>query len=295
MDRPLSPNEAVWKLKQAFEQRIAQDVKSLIESKHLYQSKLLEYEDLLSATLQRVMEYRASVEPEFQKLIQANWHPIDNADWKENRPGFPVEDATPPIRFQPQDVKLFCQPCEGIEAFNNISSEDFLRRGPPSRPFDSSGQTVQLFVFSFLCQSCKAIPEVFLVRRQGLKLTNSGRSPIEHIDVPAAIHKSVRRFYSGAVVAYQSGQTLAGIFLLRTLIEQWTRHAVARPDLLADEALDAYMRTLPEDFKARFPSLPSLYADLSADMHAALGDKDLFEKACAAITKHFAARRLFEL
>jgi len=88
---------------------------------------------------------------------------------------------------------------------------------------------------------------------------------------------------------------LAGIFFLRTLIEQWARSAVAGPDLPADKALDAYMRTLPEDFKARFPSLPSLYAELSADMHAALGDKDLFEKARAAIVKHFKARRLFEL
>jgi len=255
----------------------------------------LEYKDLLNATLQRVIEYRASVEPEFQKLIQANWHPLDKADWRESRPGLPVEGVTPPIKFQPPDVKLFCQSCDRIEAFNNISSEDFLRRDQPSRPFAVSGQTIQLFVFSFLCQSCKAIPEVFLVRREGLKLMNSGRSPIEHVGEPLAIHKSVRRFYRDAVVAHQSGQTLAGIFFLRTLIEQWARSAVAGSDLPADKALDAYMRTLPEDFKARFPSLPSLYAELSADMHAALGDKNLFEKACAAIVKHFKARRLFEL
>jgi hypothetical protein len=158
-----------------------------------------------------------------------------------------------------------------------------------------AAKTVQVFVFSFLCQSCKNIPEVLLVRREGFKLTNSGRSPIEHVDVPPDIPNSMKRFYRGAVVAHQSGQTLAGIFLLRTLIEQWARSKAPPGQLLADAVLDAYMAPLPENFKSQFPSLRKLYEDLSVDIHIAKGDPTLYEETRAEIVRHFEARRIFRL
>jgi len=292
MGSVLSSDEAISELQRAFEQRITQGVKSLLELKHLYQSTRLEYEDLLDALLKRGTTWPVEVAHRFPKLIQANWKPFDNSYRGMHHPS---GDDWPPISLRPPDVKLFCQTCKRIEAFNSISSEDFLRRDQSSGPFVSSGQTIQLFVFSFLCQSCKSTPEVFLVRRQGLKLTNSGRSPIEHVDVPSVIPKSVQSFYSGAVVAHQSGQTLAGIFLLRTLIEQWARSKAPPGQLLADAVLDAYMATLPENFKSQFPSFRDLYGDLSVDIHAAKGDPALFDKARDEIVEHFEARRLFKL
>jgi hypothetical protein len=293
MDQRLTPNDALNQVQRALESQISGAVKSLLESKHLYQSLTLEFSALLDTFLQRVeSQFQGTVKSGVFTLVRANWSPID----KDNsRHIFPSENAQPTIRFQTPDVKLFCQTCDRIEAFNSLSSEDFLQRQALADFFSLSGQTVQVWVFSFLCQACKSVPEVFLVRRQGLKLTNSGRSPIEQVNVPPVIPKSVRSFYSGAVVAYQSGQTLAGIFLLRTLMEQWVRSVAASTDLLADEALVAYMGTLPEDFKSRFPSLRSLYADLSSDMHAAKGSPGLFEKARSEIVEHFDARRLFRL
>jgi hypothetical protein len=292
MTQLLSPNEALNQLQRLFEQKITQAIRSLLESKHLYQSITLEYKDLIAASLERVLqEFTEILLNNFFDSIQVNWFPIDNL-----KPNYITNGVKPsPICFETPDVKLFCQTCSRIEAFNSISSEDFFQREPPPRYFLTSGQRVQVFVFSFLCQSCKSIPEVFLVRRQGLKLTNSGRSPIEHIDVPRDIPKPVQTFYRGAVVAHQSGQTLAGIFLLRTVIEQWARSLVpdAPPD--AEKLLDAYMSTLPDDFKQRFPSFRELYENLSDDMHAAKGDADLFEKALAAIERHFEARRLYNL
>jgi len=55
------------------------------------------------------------------------------------------------------------------------------------------------------------------------------------------------------------------------------------------------MGLLSPDFKARFPSLSSLYGDLSDDLHRAIGSSDLFDSAKADIIKHFKARRLFNL
>jgi hypothetical protein len=289
-------DQALDQLHESFEQNVTTAVKLLLESKHLYQSATLEIKDLLDNTLKSLQdhEHEEFVKSRFYTRVGANWFPVDRAFRRHIHPK-PPEEKEKPIRFQTPDVKLFCQTCDRIEAFNSISSEDFLQRDPVSAAFTLSGQIVQVFALSFLCQSCKSVPEVFLVRRQGLKLTNSGRSPIEHVDVPPVIPKSVRTFYSGAVVAHQSGQTLAGIFLLRTLIEQWARSGAPCNQLLADAVLDAYMATLPEDFKSRFPSFRVLYADLSADIHAVKGDTDLFDRARVEIVEHFDARLLFKL
>ncbi len=192
-------------------------------------------------------------------------------------------------------MKLFCVTCGRVEAFNSVSTADVLRRVTHERPYQLPGGTVQNFVLSYLCQSCKSVPEVFLIRRCGVKLTIAGRSPIEHVDLPKVIPKVIQGFVRAAVVAHQSGQTLAGVFLLRTAVEQWSRVAVGDANLQADETLDKYMDMLPPDFNVRFPSLRALYADLSADMHSATGSTDLFDRACSEIVTHFEARRLFKL
>lgn len=91
-----------------------------------------------------------------------------------------------------------------------------------------------------------------MVRREGTKLTLSGRTPIEKVEVPKVIPKTVDRFFSGAIVAYQSGQILAGNFLLRTLLELFASPK-ATGAKTADVAIDQYMGSLPEVFRARFP------------------------------------------
>jgi len=291
---PIIPIDPTTDPYRAFEARVTETLKSLLETKHLYQSLMVESSDLLAALLskrQSLLLLPERVKMEFYKVIQDNWIPLDNADP-------PVSSLAPPparIQFQTPDVKLFCAVCDRREAFNSISSVDFLQRSSAPVPFKSGRDTVQIFTLSFLCQSCKIVPEVFLVRRTGRKLTNSGRSPIEHVEVPAAIPKQIERFYSDAIVAYQSGQVLAGVFLLRTLVEQWARSVVRQPGLQADQVLDGYMETLPADFKDRFPSMRSLYGDLSEDLHAATGSPKLFEKARSDIVEHFEARRLFKV
>jgi hypothetical protein len=198
--------------------------------------------------------------------------------------------------FRTPDVKLFCETCRRVEPFNSIFTADFLELGAKKvGGFKTKRGVVQIFVFSFLCQGCKIVPEVFIVRREDLKLILCGRAPIEHIEVPNVIPKQIKRFYSGAIVAHQSGQTLAGIFLLRTLIEQWAQSAAANKELPADKIIDLYLSTLPDDFKNRFPSLRTLYSELSFDIHTATGSAELFEKACNQIVEHFEARRLFKL
>jgi hypothetical protein len=96
-------------------------------------------------------------------------------------------------------------------------------------------------------------------------------------------------------VAHQSGQTLAGLFLLRTLIEQWARSNAKIERDHAPDVLDAYVAGLPELFKQKFPTLRDSYSRLSADIHAAAGSDELFAASLADIDKLFDAQRLFEL
>jgi len=265
-------------------------VKHLLETKHLYQSVTVEYADLLKDLPDTWAGFPQGLQKAVLSVVNGDWEPIDRAD---HRP--PLGDGPTFIRFETPDVKLFCSICERVEAFNSVSSEDFSCRAHPQISFGQSKGAVQVFALSFQCQSCKGIPEVFLVRRQGLKLTQSGRSPIEYVEVHPAVPKSLHKWFRSAIVAYQSGQTLAGLFLLRTFIEQWVRENTKQPDSQADRVLEVYMGLLPPDFKARFPSLSSLYSDLSDDLHRAIGSPGLFDSAKADIIKHFEARRLFNL
>lgn len=277
--------------RQIIRRRVEAAFRELLESKHLYQSVQV---DFSTADVEAIE--KASGNTKFALLQE--WSTLHQANWIAHDPKSPP-DLVPLINnisFRPPDIKTFCITCGRIEAFNLEGAENFLARwGAINVELKTgSGQTVQVFVLSYICQSCKSVPEVFLVRREGSKLTLSGRTPIEHVEVPKTIPKNVARFYSGAIVAHQSGQTLAGNFLLRTLLEQFAATKAVNPKT-ADDAIDQYMATLPEDFKARFPSFRDLYRILSIDIHSAKGSPEVFEDTRAKIVRHFEARELFEL
>lgn len=100
-------------------------------------------------------------------------------------------------------------------------------------------------------------------------------------------------------MAANSGKVLAGIFYLRTMIEQHAR-IVAGPTLSsapeqkprADDFLDAYMNTLDAGFRQRAPSLRSTYDSLSAAVHEANDSMEIFDAARSDIILHFDRLRI---
>jgi hypothetical protein len=252
-------------------------LKELLEKKHLYQSMSLSEDDFWALVKRSLVPTPDA----FRPYLNSDWYCAHSSSVVS------VEDK---LWFKVPDVKLFCKRCDRLEAFNSVGLQSFFQDC-----YDKS-QPVQVFAFSFLCQSCKSIPEVFIVRRAGLKLTLCGRAPIEHVEVPHFIPEPVQLYYRGGILAFQSGQTLAGNFMLRTLIEKWARLATGLEAVTkVDIVMDTYMDSLPKDFRDRFPSMRDLYAALSSDIHAALGSPDLFERAQKEIVEHFDARRLFKL
>jgi hypothetical protein len=267
----------------AFQTNVVTVLGTLLQQKHLYQGLPVRPTD----TYLVKSENQANAEERLPAVTQF----IRNA-WSVDPP--PPSGYVPVCFCRPPDIKLFCSACNRVEAYNLVFADDLFRRIEQGA-FETKGETDQLFLFAYKCQSCKGTPETFLIRRRGLRLRNEGRSPIEHVEVSTAIPKAVSRFVSGAVVAHQSGQTLAGLFLLRTFIEQWARLATGSQKQQPDQVIEEYMTMLPSDFRGRFPSMRSLYAELSADIHAARGSAELFDQARGQIDQHFDARRLFKL
>lgn len=288
--------QAVSRVGAAIESQIAADMGLLLSTKHLYQSVTV---DTVEASLPRLNKSVARmavgrVHEAVQSKIQRPWLVRDPAGRAPLPAVHPATRATTYLEFQPPSVKLFCAVCDRDEPFNLVSAEDFLARSA-EEAFTEATSGQQTFVVSYECQGCKGTPEVIVIRRQNLKLTLCGRAPMERVVSPAVMPKVVRPHFSGARVAHNSGQTLAGNFLLRTTIEQWARALPEAANLQADRALDLYMDSLPPDFKSRFKSLRELYGELSEDIHQATGSPELFESAASTIVEHFEARRLFKL
>lgn len=294
---PEFPSCSSTQLAKLFTEYLTSSLKELLENRHLYQSVSLT-DDVLSAEFQhkKPNEMDQVVLKLVKAAIDVPWrvtdpHPIGG-------PQLPSTGSAPVvIQLTVPDVKLFCE-CSGRrEAFNLVSAEDVLSGQHTRSPHvEKSGGPIQALILSFQCQACKGVPQVLMVRRAGRKLTLCGRAPIEHIEVPPEVPKAVRKYYAAALVAHQSGHTLAANFMLRVLIEQWVRAATIAPEgTRVDDLLSSYLAGLPADFKSRFPSLTDVYTRLSQDIHQATGSEDEFEHSRRDILRHFDARRVYDL
>lgn len=289
-------NDARRAYEAAISKAITEAFRKLLSERHLYQAEKIDDNAVrrsippLTTTLKTYLDEIGTFKlgaSEYQWLLEG-----------DEGLGTRKEDSRPGaagILFTLPHVKLYCHHCRNREVFNVVSGNSTIKTWEYERPVSNGVERIeQVYELVYLCQHCRAFPEVFLVRREGGRLRLSGRSQIEHVDVPSVIPKDIERFYSGAMMAHQSGQTLAGNFLMRTACEQWVRKW-AVPSDLAKEAFAKYMASLPDDFKEHFPSLSDIYAQLSADIHAATGSPELFEKMAADLVEHFDARRLRRL
>lgn len=285
--------DAIAEMTVTYAKRIADALRELLERKHLYQNVPvnLGVSTNFEAAAKVPKERKVSAVELGAGLQDRAWsifgsQTIDYSARVGSLAGVKLDEW---LRVSAPDLRLYCAaPCKRLEPFHAADCTDVFS-GNESQPMR------QIFVLRYVCQSCRGEPTVFLVRREGLKLTLAGRSPIEHVDVPREIPRQVAGYYSGAVVAHQCGQTLAGNFLLRTLVEQWLRSFQPAAKMRAEAALDWYYSNLPEDFRQRFPSLRTIYEKLSMDIHAAGGNAKVFDDQSARIVKHFDAWRLYEL
>lgn len=260
--------------------QIARSFKELLETRHLYQRYEVKIEKIPDSELDG--EVLGPIKRDIFESRVGEWCPLGFGQQKTGR--LAVSNA--PFTFTLSQIKIFCAECRSMEVHNPVRAE-VASQHPTKVGF-------QVFVATFQCQACRRCVASFLIERQNKHLAVVGRTPMEHIVVPAFIPRCVQKFYSQAIVAYQTNYVLAGLFLLRTLIEQVARETTKSKAEQADQLMEEYMALLPQDFKDRFPSLRDIYGRLSVALHTADEAPELFQRCISEIGLHFEAVSLFE-
>jgi hypothetical protein len=257
---------------------ITRALSELLSTKHLYQSVHIKWEELKPHIDHNPLTVRDSWQRIGHENLFGFWR------FKEDPPdlkGYPVEC--------PSTVSTFCGNCGKQQPHNP-------HRDVPPRNADS--RLAQVLCIPVECQGCKLASVVFLVSRQNthdsVRLQLTGRSVFEQVEVPSYIPKDQRRYYSDAVIAFNSGQTLPALFMLRTLIELHAQRPIAKQELRGDELCDEYAKGLNENFKASFPSFKEIYGLLSDTLHSARADQELFESELKRIENHFSGKQAFD-
>lgn len=286
-------------------------LKILLSEKHLYQCVELDLVEAAGKAVEYAANRSASERgatplmspPKVPSLADAIktasqfstdfWNPVDALSLGNGYRFNELDNKSTTIPFALPTINTFCLECEERWPFNPVFDSCQSVQG-------SRGH--QWFYLGYQCQQCKTMPVRFLVRREGFKLRLAGRDPIEFIPTPKVLPKGPAKYFSAAVIAHHAGQTLAGLFLLRVFIEQFWRTLPAVQELLKNEPRatgekhgDAYQKTLPDDFKERFPSLKECYGRLSEAIHSADANAITFVDVSARIVEHFDARRLFKI
>jgi hypothetical protein len=295
----------------AFEEVISKSIseafKRMLSEKHLYQVVELdltgipkiaeEVRNTFKTPLTSTMRNPGPMRPSVEQVIAMGFN-LAGKTWIPQGASFSpamtiTHEGQQFVQFDLPTINTFCTHCQDRWPFNPVF--DILAST------ERNGQS-QSFYLGYQCQQCKGAPVRFLISRDGVKIRMAGREPIEVLPVPKVLPKVVSKFYSDAQIAHHAGQTLAGLFLLRTFVEQFWRTLptvkeliVKQPRATGDEQGEIYQKTLPTDFKDRFPSLSEIYGKLSAVLHEAKADSQLFDESSAKVIKHFEARRLYEL
>lgn len=250
--------------------RIAKALQELINTRHLYQSVRLDWEEI-KEQIQRVFNYETQA---YNMIVNQSWG-ID----AETGPAPHVRITLPPLI-------TYCALCKKRVPHNLTGNTD--------RPVSLWPGPEQTLIIPLECQGCRKARVVFQVTRHGDKLQLTGRSVFEEVQVPDYIPAPQRKYYSGAIIAFQSGQVLPALFMLRTLIEQCMRAEADCVDLRGDVLCDKYADALPDSFKQQFPSSKEIYRNLSDALHSANDDKALFEKEKRRIELHLHSRLLLK-
>ena len=245
-----------------------------------------------------IQKYRKDMMDTMNSMLGAFWTFRTDActQYPSQVPNAKNED---PTEFVLPTIRVTCIQCDAITPPHNSGfrgqTEEF-KSISFFREKDGGRIPCQTLLFPYQCQSCKKEPLVFLVHRDGLRLTLAGRSHFEIVPVPKSIPKTEKEYYSDAVVAYNTGNVLAGLFLLRTLIEQYMRRVLGVTGKVSgDDLSDQYAKLLDDEFPQRYPSLKVIYDELSVKLHLAEKSADQFMKSREDIDRHFELLKHFPL
>lgn len=188
-------------------QGVAHAIKRLLSSKHLYQNfKISVAEDFSNATEGQISEIEIKLR--FTDIAFTG--------------GQAMRTAGEALQVNLLNCETYCTRCGERKAFAPLAAVPSAL-DQPALPHGAHAPASQILHLKFKCQSCQTEQVDFLVTRKGERLTIAGRWPIENLSIPKYIPKELHEFYSKAIITYHAGFTLAALFYLRVVIEQFWR------------------------------------------------------------------------
>jgi hypothetical protein len=267
-----------------FGEAISNAFKELLSKKHLYQSCSVSLSEFVG------MGENPMSAPDAVAAFSKVWTSFPPSD--------PLRRISPHVssgvhHFERPKIRTHCAVCDENLPHLPLEFTSHFWDGFAGNPSNVT------FTLLYECSgSCNGTKVVFLVARDGIKLTLAGRTPMEQVQVPSSIPRVQSKFFRDAVIAYNCGQFLPGLFMLRTFIEQvWRADSVVTEAVSAklrptgDELAAAYKSKLSEAFKSQFSTLAGEYYKLSEALHAANPDQKLFAQCKESIEVHFDALR----
>jgi hypothetical protein len=293
----LLPHQAVTEFASNSVDEWSSRLKVLLETKHLYQKVEASIDQIKATVRSKLILGQEMAFDQFVALWQKRrMKPVMAVAVENSNVGNHNVVVKSPILLL-TNVKLFCAQCKTSEVFSPLWAKDAAEecQGPHNKEMPRL-EDHQLFFLAFQCQRCNRDPEGFIVRRSGHRLFLEGRSPIEQVDLPRYLPKKEMPFFSDAIVAFNAGKKLAGLFYLRTFLEQFARRITGMRDRVAgDDLMEAYAATLPAAHRDHMPSFREWYDKLSDAIHAAKEDDALFDEARSEIDRHFDIRRVYRI
>jgi len=290
-------------------------IKTLLETKHLYQAETaFDLDAFIDANMaaapmpeppasdQHYRWYSAiqAARANLRRAACQPWLPIQSDEGREElerlREAGEV-DVVGRLLFEFPFARLYCHRCHRREPYRPLLVSDALEGARPRPdPHAEPAMTDQIFLALYHCQGCRSAPEFFAVARNGMKVKLVGRHPIESVEVPTDVPREESDFLRSARIAFNTGNVLAALFYLRTLVEQFARRMTNTTGrMTGDVLMSKYSATLPDELRGRMPSFGEWYEKLSEALHEARDDEELYRAAEENILHHFELRRAARL
>jgi len=166
---------------QLFAALAGEQLKILLETKHLYQKVSIEPKDIVTQVMEKVLPDKRQVY--FAELVKGMQQRLTLTE----NPTFAGVN-TLQLWLPVKNVKLFCEKCDAREAFKPIWHSDITFEIRTKHKTQASLGTqnfkiefvdsFQLFALTYQCQRCESLPTTFIVKRSGNDIFVEGRSPL---------------------------------------------------------------------------------------------------------------------
>lgn len=198
-----------------------------------------------------------------------------------------------PLSFYLPNIHLECTTCKLDSSFLSMScSTDRFQS-----PYPLVGPaTEQVFHLYYRCATCRKRYLVFQVLRRGLKAQLTGRSQPYRPRIDKVWPDSIVDLIRDALCADAENDVSAAYYHLRTAIEFHIKHELNIPviqKIEGSELCGKYNESQDMRLRTDFPSLASLYTDLSAGLHSRKVDTALFSEMLGKLADHLRAKELF--